>query len=526
MSRTRIIKGKLIEIIGKDYSIFSESSIVYNATETINIKGEDKGVSHNMPLKTNVLEQDIGECIVEFRPRIPNYGKFGFDFMRVGDNIGSGVHDITYLGNMGTYAQNNYNNTFSADASPFNKFKGLNTAEFNPLNISVSEFRKANVREKYAVPWLSLYRIPAGRLLVDGTPDPEADSCIAATLKLFIEVKTEPDELRLQFDDRYFSIIGNGGTTTKAETTKPNTSYFSIPSKTPTIASGTAGTPHTMDIEINCIKEFGSIMSIKAFAVTKDAAANTTVENLSGKLLIKPNNKANRKYQKIVLVNVKTSLAPSGGNLTGQEDVLKHALRQALIDPRIKNIELPCTGADFNPYLHTAPTPPGSTTAPPQVIKGYYEYDYANSRENTHKPRVWKDIEDYLNAKLVAQEGNRYNSYIKVYYFGSQGGYIKVDGTWKVLNGYSATGQKTTVLFHGYDVNATTSHEVLHSMGLDHTFENKNIIPRGMTRTNAPNGKYTFKQGITDNILDYASGRKSLMEWQWDIIRASAQSEP
>ena len=66
MSRTRIIKGKLIEIIGKDYSIFSESSIVYNATETINIKGEDKGVSHNMPLKTNVLEQDIGECIVEF----------------------------------------------------------------------------------------------------------------------------------------------------------------------------------------------------------------------------------------------------------------------------------------------------------------------------------------------------------------------------------------------------------------------------------------------------------------------------
>lgn len=113
-----------------------------------------------------------------------------------------------------------------------------------------------------------------------------------------------------------------------------------------------------------------------------------------------------------------------------------------------------------------------------------------------------------------------------MYYFGSQGGSIKIDGTWKVLSGYSQSDQKTTVLFQGYDVNATTSHEVLHSMGLDHTFENKNITPRGMTRTNAPNGKYTFKQGITDNILDYASGRKSLMEWQWDIIRASAQAEP
>ncbi len=520
MSRTRIIKGKLIEIVGKDYSIFSESSIVYNATETINVKGADKGVFHNMPLKTNVLEQDIGECIIEFRPRIPNYGKFGFDFMRVGDNIGSGVHDITYLGNMGTYAQNNYNNTFSADASPFNKFKGLITAEFNPLNISVTEFRKANVREKYAVPWLSLYRIPAGRLLVDGTPDPEADSCIAATLKLFIEVKTEPDELRLQFDDRYFLITGNGGTATKAETTKPNTSYFSIPNKSVTINGGTVGTPHTMDIEINCIKEFASTMSIKAFAITKDAITNTIIENLSGKLLIKSNNKSNRKYQKIVLVNVKTSLAPSGGNLTGQQDVLKHALRQALIDPRIKNDELNCTGTDFNIYKH--PDPADSTKS---VIKGYYYYDYANSSENTHKPRAWKDLYQYLNEKLLRIKPE-YRNYIKVYYFGSQGGSIKIDGTWKVLNGYSQSDQKTTILFDGYDTVTTTPHEVLHSMGLDHTFENKNIVPTGMTRTNAPNGKYSFKQGITDNILDYARGRKSLMEWQWDIIRATAQPEP
>ena len=45
MSRTRIIKGKLTEIVAKDYSIFSESNIVYNATETINAKGEEKGVS-------------------------------------------------------------------------------------------------------------------------------------------------------------------------------------------------------------------------------------------------------------------------------------------------------------------------------------------------------------------------------------------------------------------------------------------------------------------------------------------------
>ena len=85
--------------------------------------------------------------------------------------------------------------------------------------------------------------------------------------------------------------------------------------------------------------------------------------------------------------------------------------------------------------------------------------------------------------------------------------------------GYSTPGQKTTILFQGYDTAATTAHEVLHSMGLEHTFESKNIIPTGMTTTDAPDGKYTFKKGVTDNILDYASGRKSSMEWQWEIIR-------
>lgn len=177
-------------------------------------------------------------------------------------------------------------------------------------------------------------------------------------------------------------------------------------------------------------------------------------------------------------------------------------------------------GADFNIYKH--PDPADSTKS---VIKGYYYYDYSNRRDNIYKPRVWKDLYQYLNEKFHRLH-SQYRTYIKVYYFGSDGGYIKVDGTWKAVNGYSQSNQKTTILFDGYDTAATTPHEVLHSMGLDHTFENKNIIPSGMTITNAPNGKYSFKQGITDNILDYARGRKSLMEWQWDIIRATAQPEP
>jgi hypothetical protein len=48
MSRTRIIGGKLTEIIGGDYNIYSDGDIVYNSAKTINITGEE-GISFGEP---------------------------------------------------------------------------------------------------------------------------------------------------------------------------------------------------------------------------------------------------------------------------------------------------------------------------------------------------------------------------------------------------------------------------------------------------------------------------------------------
>lgn len=472
---------------------------------------------------------EIGDCIVEFRPRTPNYGKFGFDWVRIGDNGSGGMHDVTYLGNMGTHADNSYDRPFTAEVSPYNKFKNLITSEFNPLTITIPDFKKTDVRERYATPWLSLYRVPEGRLLPNGSPDPEAGTCIAATLKLLIEVKTEPSELRLEFDDRYFTITG--GTVTKAEATKPNISYFVITSKSPT-----TGTPHNQDIEINCIKELTAAKSIKSFAITKDLeTGNIIAEKCAGKLLIKANNKVNRKEKKIVLVNVWTSLANGTDYALGQDDVLKHALRQALINPYVKKVNLDLTaGTSFNNYIQTIPGVSATATTALigeiKRVKGYYLYDYVNNRDNANKPAGWKDLYKYLQEKLHSAFPI-YDNYIKVFYFGLDGGNIAIDGTFKGLNGYSQPGEKTTILFNGYDNKATTAHEVLHSMGLDHTFESKDLVSAGRTTTDTPNGKYTFKAKMTDNIMDYSHSanpaieRKSLMEWQWDVIRGNSQTE-
>jgi len=55
MSRTRIVKGKIVEVIEKDYNIFSESNIIYNAAEMVTEKGETKGVSYGISGKPENL---------------------------------------------------------------------------------------------------------------------------------------------------------------------------------------------------------------------------------------------------------------------------------------------------------------------------------------------------------------------------------------------------------------------------------------------------------------------------------------
>ena len=89
MSRTRIVKGKITEVIEKDYSIFSESNIVDNATELIIEKGETNGISFQNPSKPSAGEI-TAKCIVQFRPHNKWNGEYGFDWIRTGDTGQSG----------------------------------------------------------------------------------------------------------------------------------------------------------------------------------------------------------------------------------------------------------------------------------------------------------------------------------------------------------------------------------------------------------------------------------------------------
>lgn len=55
------------------------------------------------------------------------------------------------------------------------------------------------------------------------------------------------------------------------------------------------------------------------------------------------------------------------------------------------------------------------------------------------------------------------------------------------------------------------AHEVLHALGLPHSFP----------ETDNTNKKHTFKKGRTTNYMDYNNPKKQLWKWQWELLHQS-----
>ena len=73
------------------------------------------------------------------------------------------------------------------------------------------------------------------------------------------------------------------------------------------------------------------------------------------------------------------------------------------------------------------------------------------------------------------------------------------------------------------------THEVYHSLGLPHSFENRNHIPQtlqGGNREIQSNGEYSFGYKTTTNIMDYSDHRNNLFYWQIKIVCRNATAEP
>lgn len=481
MSHTRIIKGKLTEMVKGEYNMFAKDNITFNSAKQVTDTGLAKGVSYGSP-KLPPAPEITAKCMVHFRAKKGWQGEeYGFDWMRLGETSNFG--DTKYED---IVAKQYTDNTYKTLEKDINKYEG----SFKKSPTLFSNLRKMygvydipwrkksdGTLENYFCSWLSLYPskikdLKTGKLVASGFNNTKA------VLSLIVDVEEEPDSLKFK-ENKYFTI-------TPLE-----------------ITPKTKGKHNLADfVTIECIEEFATDQVIEVYATKKDRDGKDQTE-LAGKLKVWANNGAKRKKAKVLLIELKTKKTVVGSSL-GQKQLFENYLRQALIETEVETRTIDLS-SDVN--FQT-----GGRYVKGGQVAAYYD-------PPTSAPTGFIPLENYINSKLKAElkknkePETRYNNHYKAIYLGENGGYVDVSGILNRLNGYSSG--KFVVLFPSKN-NQTAAHEFLHSFKLPHSFTNSEADA---------NAEFTYEYAKTENLMDYShrisKTRFNLWKWQWAKVNAN-----
>ena len=150
--------------------------------------------------------------------------------------------------------------------------------------------------------------------------------------------------------------------------------------------------------------------------------------------------------------------------------MLLNVLHQALvnIDGNIKEVDINCTEDSFKERFCTDKT----------IYKDNIPQKHIVIKDdNITAGKMKKEMLEVLKK----ENGNQFDGYYTVFFFGD-----KSEST----NGYAYPNSTYGVFFDGYN-SATVPHEMLHAMGLPHSFD-YNGVP------------FAYKYHTTDNIMDYS----------------------
>jgi hypothetical protein len=272
-----------------------------------------------------------------------------------------------------------------------------------------------------------------------------------AYLDAITEVKESPDKLHYAHDESIFEL------TILKKLTSTKGKHF----------DGRA-------ISIKCLKKFTQKQTIRIIATV-----GLYMEKV-GEICILPNDKI--KNVNVIFIPV-THNKKMGQIVSDELTIFKNAMNQAYIKPNIiKNKKDLIVGGFWFDYFFTKKDNNGNVILKRSEVKSIHS---------------WLD-DDFFKVK----ENDKYKDYYRIYML-NQGD----------INGAAAdvgNNAKAVVVYSNRN-HSTTPHEIMHAMGLFHTFDN--------------DGLFTYKLYNTDNIIDYThqvAGKEgfSTNKWQWKILNS------
>ena len=426
---------------------------------------------------------------------------YGFDWYRENDTqlIGDAARIDTI---MGFYHNNDTKTRFQPeDAAVIGNFKN----EYRNVTID-----RNGTPYRYFVPKLILYK----------NENEQVRS--VATLDIIYNVYEEPNNLFIEYESKYFEVTEQAAVTVYGVSThtsqqvplpeiaySPPESYkiFKIPSKS-------VGNHKSLTIEIECLKPFGDLngKQIKAYALTEGTNGQPAQKKIVGVLDVMPNDKANRKVVKLLMVNVITNIderttADFGYDeqkLSEQKRYLRKYLRNSLIDPIFETARLDLGGLNTGDF----------------TLRNEFNRNYAHRGKLFSKERSSTPLSAYLKRNLHTNP----TDYIPIFFLSQK----KFEDDPLTIAYYSPLSNVIVATNRLKPI--TIAHEVYHSLKLPHSFESKRHMPahiHPLNRSMGSNGKFSFKRGETTNIMDHTTNnRNNLFYWQIKIVCRNATAEP
>lgn len=413
-----------------------------------------------------------GMCYGYFRlsPKYKDSGAtFGFDWIRTGDAKEYVGYDEPYNLYVGRYYEEEGSValdkitdfsklTFLPDKKLYKKL--CNSYPISNLRIFPSPH---SGRAPYHVPVLSIY------------PYSRNDGDIAQLI-LELNIYKSPAKIELEYNSEHLEINGIENIPTK----KGN---------------------HYLELSIKCIQEFSEDQYIRISSFNSKGKRKN-----AGMIRVCKNKKELQKKLDVLIVNIKFLISnedntmPLAGDVQNAKSGITRFLRHALINPEFDVIELDLGYQED--LIRRIMKIKGKRVL---ILK-----QYKTENGVTKLVETAEKILEILTAPIKQIEKTKNYDTI-VFCLGENLARI-IDNQLSYISG--TTVGKNVLLKNDYS-SITACHEILHSLGLAHTFMNTAYLEDNLS-------EYTYEKYKTDNLMDYQNSenrRTNLWEWQWKRIR-------